>query len=175
MLRIDRNGRAMTIFVRPQYKKEYRRNLVGFSYGSAHEAVGVGTAVRRSADSMWLITHKTASVFSHIFESEDRKQISGIVGFSDVAHQTIDLGVFPSLMMLGFLSLSLGLVNLLPILPLDGGHIFWSVVEKLRGEPVSLRVMERASIIGFALVAMLFFVGLSNDIGRITGEGFNVR
>jgi regulator of sigma E protease len=45
----------------------------------------------------------------------------------------------------------------------------------VRGEPVSLQVMERASVIGFALVAMLFFIGLSNDIGRITGEGFNVR
>ena len=72
-------------------------------------------------------------------------------------------------------SLSLGLVNLLPILPLDGGHIFWAVVEKLRGRPVSLRVMERASMVGFALVIMLFFLGLSNDIGRITGEGFKVR
>jgi len=81
----------------------------------------------------------------------------------------------PALMLLGLVSLSLGLINLLPILPLDGGHIFWSLVEKLRGEPVSMRVMERASIVGFALVAMLFFIGLSNDIGRITGEGFNVR
>ena len=72
-------------------------------------------------------------------------------------------------------SLSLGLINLLPILPLDGGHIFWSLIEKLRGKPVSLRVMERATVVGFALVAMLFFIGLTNDIGRITGEGFNVR
>jgi regulator of sigma E protease len=38
-----------------------------------------------------------------------------------------------------------------------------------------MRVMERASIIGFALVAMLFFIGLNNDVGRLTGEGFNVR
>ena len=45
----------------------------------------------------------------------------------------------------------------------------------MRGEPVSLQVMERASMVGFVLVAMLFFIGLSNDIGRLTGEGFNVR
>ena len=63
----------------------------------------------------------------------------------------------------------------MPILPLDGGHIFWSLVEKLRGKPVSLRVMERASAIGFVLVMMLIFIGLTNDIGRLTGEGFNVR
>jgi regulator of sigma E protease len=72
-------------------------------------------------------------------------------------------------------SLSLGLINLLPILPLDGGHILWAIVEKLRGAPVSLRVIERATVIGFALVLVLMFIGLSNDIGRLTGEGFEVR
>jgi regulator of sigma E protease len=174
-LRVLRDGAVRTISVRPRYSVENGRALIGFSYGTQHEEVGVGTAATRSLDSMWLITHKTASIFSHIFESEQRKQISSVVGISDVGHQVVDYGVFPSLMLLGLVSLSLGLINLLPILPLDGGHIFWSLVEKLRGEPVSMRVMERASIVGFALVAMLFFVGLSNDIGRITGEGFNVR
>jgi regulator of sigma E protease len=85
------------------------------------------------------------------------------------------VGVTPALLLLALVSLSLGLVNLLPILPLDGGHIFWTLVEKLRGKRVSLRTMERASIVGFALVAALMVIGLSNDIGRITGEGFNVR
>ena len=118
---------------------------------------------------------KPRSIFARIFEAKERKQISGIVGTSDVAHQTIDLGVAKSLLLLAIVSLSLGIINLLPILPLDGGHIFWALIEKMRGEPVSLRVMERASVIGFALVAMLFFIGLSNDIGRLTGEGFNVR
>jgi regulator of sigma E protease len=122
-----------------------------------------------------MVTDKTASIFSRIFESEQRKQISGIVGVSDVAHQTIEVGVYPSLLLLALVSLSLGLINLLPILPLDGGHIFWSLVEKLRGEPTSLRVIERATVIGFALVAVLMFIGLSNDLGRLGGDGFNVR
>jgi regulator of sigma E protease len=66
-------------------------------------------------------------------------------------------------------------INLFPFLPLDGGHIFWSLVEKVRGRPVAFSVMERASVIGFALVAVLFVIGLSNDIGRLTGDGFQVR
>ena len=50
------------------------------------------------------------------------------------------------------------------------------MVEKLRGgNPVSLRVMERATVIGFALVMVLMVIGLTNDIGRLGGEGFNVR
>ena len=70
------------------------------------------------------------------------------------------------------ISLSLGLINLFPFLPLDGGHMFWSLVEKVRGKPVPYRVMERASVVGFLLVIMLFFIGLSNDINRLTGGGF---
>lgn len=174
-LEIERDGRTRTISVVPEYNAENKRALIGFSYGSEGIAVSPGKAASHALDSMWLITSKTASVFAHIFESQQRKQISGIVGTSDVANQTINVGLAQSLLLLAVVSLSLGLINLLPILPLDGGHIFWSLVEKVRGRPVSLRVMERASIVGFALVAMLFFIGLSNDIGRLTGEGFKVR
>ena len=63
-------------------------------------------------------------------------------------------------------------MNLFPFLPLDGGHIFWAIVEKVRGRPVSLAVMERAGVVGFMLVIVLFLIGLSNDIGRLSGEGF---
>lgn len=174
-LTVSRNGQLQTTSVRPEYDKANGRALIGFSYGSEPEDIGVGTAATRAWDSIWLVTEKTASIFSRIFEAEQRKQISGIVGVSDVANQTIDVGIYPSLLLLALVSLSLGLINLLPILPLDGGHIFWALVEKLRGRPVSLRVMERATVIGFALVMVLMVIGLTNDIGRLGGEGFSPR
>jgi regulator of sigma E protease len=174
-LTVKRQGQLRTISVRPEYKKEYGRSLIGFSYGSEAEEISLGTAASRSLSLIWLVTHKTAAVFSRIFESEQRKEISGIVGISDVAHQTVQESVAKSLFLLAVVSLSLGLINLLPILPLDGGHIFWSLMEKLRGEPVSLRVMERATVVGIVLVVLLVFVGLSNDIGRLGGEGFSGR
>ncbi len=172
---VRRDGRLRTISVRPEYNAEAQRGLIGFSYGSKPVDLGVGAAASEAADRMWMVASGTIHVFAHLFESKEREQVSGIVGTSDVANQVIDFGVAPALVLLALVSLSLGLINLLPILPLDGGHIFWSLVEKVRGRPVSLRVMERASVIGFALVAMLFFIGLGNDIGRITGEGFQVR
>jgi regulator of sigma E protease len=174
-LMISRDGQVRTIAVRPEYDRANKRALIGFSYASRPEDIGVGTAATRSLDSIWLVTHKTASIFSRIFEAQQRKQISGIVGVSDVANQTIDVGIYPSLLLLALVSLSLGLINLLPILPLDGGHIFWALVEKLRGRPASLRVMERATVIGFALVMVLMVIGLTNDIGRIGSDAYNVR
>ena len=58
--------------------------------------------------------------------------------------------------MLALISLSLAIINLFPFLPLDGGHIFWSLVEKIRGRPVPFRIMEQAGVLGFMLVIFLF-------------------
>jgi regulator of sigma E protease len=110
-----------------------------------------------------------------IFEAEKREQISGVVGSYEVTRQSIQVSFTQALFLLAIISLSLGVINLFPFLPLDGGHIFWAVAEKVRGRPIPFSVMERASVVGFMLVAILFAIGLTNDIGRLTGEGFNVR
>ncbi|MFL5874022.1 MAG: M50 family metallopeptidase [Solirubrobacterales bacterium] len=174
-LQVRRDGELQTFLVRPHYDAEQKRALVGFSYDTRDLGVGPGGAAREAGDAIWEVASGTAHVFTHLFESEQRKEVSSVVGISDVGHQVVEKGLEESLLLLALVSLSLGLINLLPILPLDGGHIFWALVEKVRGRPVSLRVMERATMVGFALVLMLMFIGLSNDIGRITGEGFQVR
>jgi regulator of sigma E protease len=174
-LKVERDGRIETFSLKPRYDEDAKRALVGFSYDTRNVEVGPGTAASEAGDAIWEVATGTLHVFTHLFEEEQREQVSGVVGISDVGHQVIEKGLERSLLLLAFVSLSLGLVNLLPILPLDGGHIFWSLVEKLRGRPVSWRVMEKATMLGIALVLMLFFLGLSNDIGRITGEGFEVR
>ena len=71
------------------------------------------------------------------------------------------------LWVLGLISLSLALLNLLPLLPLDGGHIAFSLIEGMRGKAVAREVYERVSAVGIAVVLLLFFIGLSNDIGRL--------
>jgi regulator of sigma E protease len=175
-LTIRRDGRLKTFSVRPRYSEAAGRALIGFSYGEQKRPIGgPGAAAGEAGSTMWAVASGTFHVFTHLFESEQRKQVSGVVGISDVGHQVVERGFEKAMLLLALVSLSLGLINLLPILPLDGGHIFWALIEKLRGEPVSLRVIERATAVGFALVAMLFFLGLSNDIGRITGEGFQAR
>src|SRR4029078_7175928 len=98
-----------------------------------------------------------------------------IVRASDVAEETIDRSARAALLLLAIVSLSLAIVNLFPFLPLDGGHIFWALAEKLRGRRIPFAVMERAGIIGFMLVIAVFLIGLTNDIDRLRGEGFGIR
>ncbi len=76
---------------------------------------------------------------------------------------------------LALISLSLAVINLFPFLPLDGGHVFWAVAEKVRGRRIPYETMERASVVGFAVIMLIFVIGLSNDISTLTGSGFNVR
>jgi regulator of sigma E protease len=174
-LRIERDGQAQTLSIRPEYDAEVKRTRIGFSYGSRPLNPGVAEAAGNSVSFMWDVTSQTVGVIARIFDPEERKQLSGVVGGYEVTRQAIDFGVREALTLIAVISLSLAVINLFPFLPLDGGHIFWSVVEKVRGRPVSFSVMERAGAVGFLLVMLLFAVGLSNDIGRLTGEGFNVR
>jgi regulator of sigma E protease len=74
-----------------------------------------------------------------------------------------------ALVFLGYVSLVLAVINLFPFLPLDGGHIVWSLAEKLRGKRISVGAMYRYSSVGLILLAFLVISGVSNDIGRLGG------
>ena len=82
-----------------------------------------------------------------------RKQISGVVGSYETTRQAIKFDAARGARACSaIISLSLAIVNLFPFLPLDGGHIFWALAEKVRGRPIPFCVMERAGVVGFVLV-----------------------
>ena len=84
-----------------------------------------------------------------------------MVGSYEVTRQSIEVGRRSRrCILLAIISLSLGVINLFPFLPLDGGHIFWALAEKVRGRAIPFSVMERAGFVGFALVIVLFVIGL---------------
>jgi regulator of sigma E protease len=166
---VSRGGQQVAFDIRPRYDatRGIQRTRLGFSYAIASHTDSIGTAAGTAVTRMANVTKSSVSVFAHIFQAKDRKQLSGIVGTYEATRQSIGFSAAQAFYILGLISLSLAIVNLFPFLPLDGGHIFWAVVEKLRGRSVPFALMERASIVGIALVLMLFVVGLSNDIGRI--------
>ena len=179
-LLIERDGRRMTVKIAPVYDDDLPggqkpRSRLGFSYAGVREPLPVGKALDASVGQFWFITRETASLPARIVDSERRKEISGVVGSYEVTRQTIINDLAEVVAILAIISLSLAIVNLFPFLPLDGGHIFWAIVEKVRRRPVPFSVMERAGVIGFMLVIGIFLLGLTNDIGRLSGEGFDVR
>lgn len=173
---ILRDGKRMKVEVRPEYSKEAKRMLAGFGFGG-YDDIGAIDSARETVDGMWRVTTTTVDrITALVYDSKARDEVSGVVGSYEATRQSFDFDTIQAFQVLALISLSLGIVNLFPFLPLDGGHIFWALAEKVRGKPISYELMARASIVGIMLIVALFLLGLTNDIGRISGdEGFGVR
>jgi len=169
-LSVLRAGRDLTLTVYPRYSAKVGRMLVGFDFGAAAKSFGVLSAAGAAGSEMWHTTTQTLTGFVHaLTSSKARKQLSSIVGITQDAHETVVAGAGVALVFLGFLSLILAVINLFPFLPLDGGHVLWSVAEKLRGRRISLIAMYRYSSVGIVLLLFLVINGVGNDIGRLGG------
>jgi regulator of sigma E protease len=173
---LRRHGQLLTFHVRPQQASghpELGFDFAGRVTGTVYPSVtgAAGTAVSR----LWYVTTRTVSTIGRIFEPQERKQLNSVVGGYTVTQEAFASSATVALQVLALISLSLGVINLFPFLPLDGGHIFWAVAEKVRGRRIPFSVMERASVVGFALIILLFVIGLSNDISTLSGPGFNIH
>ena len=156
--------------LRPGDRAQPARVLVRWTTGRATRSRGA--AFTETVDRFWFVTKETAKLPAKLIDPEQRKQLSGVVGTYEITRQTILDDLADVLAILALISLSLAIVNLFPFLPLDGGHIFWAIVEGVRRKPVPYAVMERSGVIGFMLVIVLFVIGLSNDIDRLQGTAF---
>jgi regulator of sigma E protease len=154
-----------------------RLGALGFTFGVLQgptQRYGPVAGLRQGLDFTWFILKTNVEVIGHAFtSSQARDQVSSIVGvgaaFND---QVAGQGFITVLRFVGVISLALGIFNLIPILPLDGGHILFAVLEKVKGSAFSAVTYGRASFVGLAIVMLVFVIALQNDIGRLTGEGF---
>jgi regulator of sigma E protease len=95
------------------------------------------------------------------------KNLSGPISIADYAGQSAQMGLGPYLDFLALISISLGVLNLLPIPLLDGGHLLYYTVELIKGSPVSEKIWEAGQNIGIALLATMMVFALYNDISRL--------
>jgi len=159
---VYRNGKLVDLRpVRPT--KEAGTYRLGFILEGRD--LGAPQAAWRSLQLTGLVTKEIGKSMSRLVTGSGRKEISSPVGIVRGSSTALEEGVVRYLWVLGLISLSLALLNLLPLLPLDGGHIAFSIVEGIRGRSVGREIYERVSAIGIAVVLLLFFVGLSNDLG----------
>ena len=128
---------------------------------------GFGESVKYAFQYTWDVTKEIGKSIGRLAKGEGRKDISSPVGIVQGSSEALEEGTDNYLRVLGLISLSLALLNLLPLLPLDGGHIAFSLVEGIRGRAVAREIYERVSVVGIAIVLLLFFIGLTNDIGRL--------
>ena len=165
VLTVIREGHHVTVGPVAAEKTDGRYRI-GFHPG--YGGLGVVPASRRSVTVTWNVTKEIGKSLGRIVTGSGRKDISSPVGIVQGSSDAAKQGTTSYLEVLALISLSIALLNLLPLLPLDGGHIAFSVIEGLRGRAVAREVYERVSVVGIALVLLLFVIGLSNDIGHLS-------
>jgi regulator of sigma E protease len=169
-LTVRRRGRDLTLSIYPRYNGQAKRMLVGFGFGAgvkSYTAIGAAGAVFAE---LWHVTTGTITGFGKaLTSSKTRHEVSSIIGITQDAHETVKAGAGYAFVFLGFISLVLAVINLFPFLPLDGGHVLWSLGEKIRGRRISVMAMYRFSSVGIVLLLFLVVNGVSNDIHRLTG------
>jgi len=99
------------------------------------------------------------------------KNLSGPITIDDYAGQSAQSGVTSYLLFLALISISLGVLNLLPIPLLDGGHLMYYTIEIFKGRPISERTLEIGQHVGMALLFTLMAFALYNDITRLLVGG----
>ncbi len=172
---VSRDGQLHSFSIVPRYDESAKRMRIGFAFDYRAPPVSAAGAAKESASQLWYWTRKTVGTVTRLFEPKVRSQVHGVVGGFTVTQEEFASNTVNALGTLALISLSLAVINLFPFLPLDGGHVFWALAEKVRGRRIPVAAMERAGVVGFVLIALVFVIGLSNDISTLTGSGFNAR
>jgi regulator of sigma E protease len=129
---------------------------------------GVGDALVQGARKTWDLSVFTLKMLGRILTGDaSLKNISGPLTLADFAGQSAQAGALTFIGYLALISISLGVLNLLPVPLLDGGHLMYYLAEIVKGSPVSDRVLEVGQRIGMAMLAMLMALALFNDISRL--------
>jgi regulator of sigma E protease len=174
----DHPGQSVTIVVERGGAQTDLQAVIGQKDGAGYLGVGPGTEKVASGlgESIRFAGSRTYGLFALTFKGigmmitgeapvTGSQGLAGPVGIVTISSQAVRGGYFLSL--LAFISVNLAIMNMLPLLPLDGGHFFIALLEKATRRRFSLRVFERVSLVGIALVLVLALVATGNDIGRL--------
>jgi regulator of sigma E protease len=157
----DANKGRLGVEAGPKLKQEYERMTTTVRYGPV-EALG------KAAHKVYDLSVFSLKMLGRMIVGDvSWKNLSGPITIADYAGQSAQLGWITYLGFLALVSVSLGVLNLLPIPLLDGGHLVYYLAEIVKGSPVSERTMEIGQRLGLALLLGLTFFAFYNDLNRL--------
>jgi regulator of sigma E protease len=173
LLQVRRDGGLLDLSVRPRLDSsgETPRWMLGIgpARAQAHydtlQRYGVVAAAEASARETWMLARNTLSMLGKMVAGKASLQnLSGPLTIAKVANASAQLGLAWFLYFLALMSLSLCIINLLPIPILDGGHLLYYLIESIKGSPVSERAMIAGQYVGLTLLVGLMGLALYNDV-----------
>jgi regulator of sigma E protease len=178
-IEVERNGQKLTLLITP----ENRPTKSGFSQGYLGVApdvekwpkgyvfdvqYGIFPALKKSVEKTWSFISLTLQMVGKLVTGDiGLNNLSGPISIAQGAGQSAESGLVNFLKFLALISINLGVVNLLPLPVLDGGHLMYYFIELIRGKPVSDRVQEMGFKIGAFILMMIMGISIINDFGRL--------
>ncbi|MFP1890664.1 sigma E protease regulator RseP [Lonsdalea quercina] len=178
-LSVEREGETLTIPLTPDSKTVGKDKIEGFAgviprvtplpeeYKTVRQ-YGPFSAVYEATDKTWQLMKLTVGMIGKLIAGDVKlNNLSGPISIAQGAGMSADYGLIYYLMFLALISVNLGIINLFPLPVLDGGHLLFLAIEKLKGGPVSERVQDFSYRIGTVLLMMLMGLALFNDFSRL--------
>jgi regulator of sigma E protease len=174
-LRVQRNGEDVTVTVQPRKREvknifgELKEDwMIGIGSQVSIEKGDPGLAVSKAFVQTWEYSKLTLiGLYKMITREVSPRNLGGPILIAQMAGQQAQEGIGSFLAFLAVLSINLGVLNLLPVPVLDGGHLFFFAVEAIIGRPVSLKYREKAQQVGIFLLLLLMIFAFANDIFRL--------
>ncbi len=168
-IRYSREGGEGEVTLTPVKRTETTWAIgIGISDQLTHLDPGVFEALKLSVEQNWSTTKEIFRTLIGLFTGETSpRQLMGPVGIASVSGESAQAGLFPLLGLMASLSLNLGLLNLMPIPVLDGGHILILLLEGIARRDFSIRVKEKMLVAGFVLLMLLMVTVIYNDLTRV--------
>jgi regulator of sigma E protease len=175
---LRRDGQPLTLSVTPQPEKDRSRKVtvtvgkIGAALALQPDMISVASspvaAVGKAVVRVWETCAITLKMIGKMITGEaSLKNVTGPITIADYAGQTARMGAASYLSFIAFISISLGVMNLLPIPVLDGGHLLYYSLEVLTGRSVPERVGEIAQRLGMGLLLTLMLLAVFNDVARL--------
>jgi len=162
---LERNGDIQFVEVAPYLEPKSQRWLLGMSMLKISRSFSFGESVILGTSRLWFLTKATFSFLGQMFQGEgSMDDLGGPVKIGMVIGDAVRSGIAELFFLMSFISLQLGIFNLLPIPALDGGHIFMLLVEKFKGGPLSTALREKTQMVGFSLLISLMIFVTWNDL-----------
>jgi len=166
---VERTGAPQALVVTPELVGEIGMIGMQISAGETRRVEpGFVEAARMSVDETWQSSKAIGTTLAGLFTRETPvNQLMGPVAIAEISGATAQLGWVALLSLMAMISLNLGLLNLMPIPVLDGGHIAILAMEGLARRDFSVKVKERILVAGFATILLLMVTVIYNDVARL--------